>query len=106
MHSGTVGPGLGVMCASFVGCNKTIATLCFTLGVELMGFCYPSIHINSLDLSPNYAPTIMALANGICYLSGMATLYVAGILTPNVSTFRKYIFCGLIFTIYPSMIVS
>ncbi|KAF0772211.1 sialin-like [Aphis craccivora] len=84
VHSGTVGPGLGVMCASFIGCNKTIATLCFTLGVALMGFCYPSIHINSLDLSPNYAPTIMALANGICCLSGMATPYVAGILTPNI----------------------
>lgn len=82
--SGTVGPGMGVMCASFVGCNKFLATLCFTLGMALMGFCYPSIRINSLDLSPNYSPTIMALVNGIGCLSGMATPYVAGILTPNV----------------------
>ncbi|XP_026823302.1 sialin-like isoform X1 [Rhopalosiphum maidis] len=80
---GTVGPGMGVMCASFVGCDKMFATLCFTLGMALMGFCYPSIRINSLDLSPNYSPTIMALVNGIGCLSGMATPYVAGILTPN-----------------------
>jgi len=80
---GTVGPGIGVMCASFVGCNKVLATMCFTVGMALMGFCYPSIRINSLDLSPNYSPTIMALVNGIGCLSGMATPYVAGILTPN-----------------------
>eukprot|EP00102_Acyrthosiphon_pisum_P023440 XP_016660650.1 PREDICTED: uncharacterized transporter slc-17.2-like isoform X2 [Acyrthosiphon pisum] len=71
------------MCASFVGCDKIIATLCFTLGLALMGFCYPSIRVNSLDLSPNYAPTIMALVNGIGCLSGMATPYIAGILTQN-----------------------
>jgi len=83
--SGTIGPGLGVMGASFVGCNKIVATVCFAVGMALMGFCYPSIRVNSLDLSPNYAPTIMALVNGIGCLSGMATPYVAGILTPNVS---------------------
>lgn len=82
---GTVGPGLGVMIASFVGCNKVLATMCFTIGMALMGFCYPSVRINSLDLSPNYSPTIMALVNGIGCLSGMITPYVAGILTPNVS---------------------
>lgn len=102
MVTGTVGPGMGVMCASFVGCDKMIATLCFTLGMALMGFCYPSIRINSLDLSPNYAPTIMALVNGIGCLSGMATPYVAGILTPNVSIWTiLYMRCSL-----PTMILS
>jgi len=85
MISGNVGPGIGVMCASFVGCNKIKATMCFTLGMALMGFCYPSIRVNSLDLSPNYSSTIMALVNGIGCLSGMATPYIAGILTPNVN---------------------
>ncbi|XP_060862600.1 sialin-like [Metopolophium dirhodum] len=80
---GNLGPALGVMCASFVGCNKIIATLCFTFGVALMGFCYPSLRINSLDLSPNYSPTLMGLVNGIGCLSGMATPYIVGILTPN-----------------------
>lgn len=85
MLSGNLGPALGVMCASFVGCNKLIATLCFTLGMALMGFCYPSLRINSLDLSPNYSATLMGLVNGIGCLSGMATPYIVGILTPNVS---------------------
>lgn len=80
---GNLGPALGVMCASYGGCNKITATLCFTFGVALMGFCYPSLRINSLDLSPNYSPTLMGLVNGIGCLSGMATPYVVGILTPN-----------------------
>ncbi|XP_050540926.1 sialin-like isoform X2 [Daktulosphaira vitifoliae] len=80
---GTVGPGLGVMFASFVGCDKVMATFFFAIGMALMGFCYPSIRVNALDLSPNYSATIMALVNGIGCLSGMATPYIAGILTPN-----------------------
>lgn len=80
---GNLGPALGVMGASFVGCNKILATLCFTCGVALMGFCYPSLRINSLDLSPNYSPTLMGLVNGIGCLSGMATPYMVGILTPH-----------------------
>lgn len=83
--SGTVGPGLGVMGASFVGCNKIAAIFCFTLGMALMGFCNSSVRINSLDLSPKYSASIMALVNGIGCLSGMASPYVVGILTPNVS---------------------
>lgn len=85
MFSGTIGPGLGVMCASFVGCDKFAATFCFTLGMALMGFCYPSIRINALDLSPNYSASIMALVNGLGCLSGMTSPILVGYLTPNVS---------------------
>lgn len=85
LFSGTVGPGLGVMCASFVGCHKFAATFFFNSGMLLMGFSYPSIRINALDLSPNYSPSIMALVNGIGCLSGMASPYVVGLLTPDVS---------------------
>lgn len=83
---GTMGPGLGVMCASFVGCNKFVATLCFTIAMAVMGLSYPSIRINPLDLSPNYSASIMALVNGLGSLSGMASPYVVGLLTPNVSS--------------------
>lgn len=87
MISGTLGPGLGVMCASFVGCHKLAATLCFTIAMALMGLSYPSIRINALDLSPNYSASIMALVNGLGSLSGMASPYVVGLLTPNVRRF-------------------
>ncbi|XP_050432550.1 sialin-like isoform X2 [Adelges cooleyi] len=105
---GTVGPGLGVMCASFVGCDKLTATFFFTLGMALMGFCYPSIRVNALDLSPNYSATIMALVNGIGCLSGMATPYVAGLLTPNrtISEWRLVFWIMLVVMVASSMLFT
>ena len=44
--------------------------------------------MNALDLSPNFSGTIMALANGIGVISGMAAPAVVGILAPNVSIVR------------------
>lgn len=85
VYTGTVGAGLGVMGASLVGCDQVSATVYFTLGMALMGFCYPSIRINALDLSPNYSASIMALVNGLGCLSGMLSPLVVGLLTPNVS---------------------
>ena len=44
--------------------------------------------MNALDLSPNFAGTVMALANGIGVVAGMAAPTVVGLLAPNVSTVR------------------
>ncbi|XP_054282826.1 putative inorganic phosphate cotransporter isoform X2 [Macrosteles quadrilineatus] len=82
---GAVGPGLGVVLASYAGCDKFLVTVLFTIGMGLMGFCYASLRVNSLDLSPNYAGSIMALVNGLSSVSGMATPYLIGVLTPNRS---------------------
>lgn len=84
--AGAVGPGLGVVLASYAGCDKFLVTVLFTIGMGLMGFCYASLRVNSLDLSPNYAGSIMALVNGLSSVSGMATPYLIGVLTPNVRT--------------------
>lgn len=82
---GAVGPGAGVVLASYAGCDKaTVATL-FAVGMGLMGFCYSSLRVNALDLSPNFAGSIMALVNGSGSLSGMFAPYVIGVLTPHRS---------------------
>lgn len=80
-----MGPAIGVICASYVGCDKVAATICFTVGMGLMGFCYGSLRVNSLDLSPNFSGTIMAFVNGLGCVSGMLSPYITGLLTPNVS---------------------
>ncbi|CAG2060550.1 unnamed protein product [Timema podura] len=51
--------------------------------MALMGTFYPGMKVNALDLSPNYAGTLMALVNGIGALSGIITPYLVGILTPD-----------------------
>lgn len=79
----SVGPALGIIGASYAGCDKTAVTGLFTLGMGLMGFFYPSLKVNPLDLSPNYAGTVMALVNGIGAVSGIITPYLVGLLTPE-----------------------
>lgn len=39
--------------------------------------------VNALDLSPNFAGTLMGITNGIGALTGIAAPYVVGVLTPN-----------------------
>lgn len=52
----------------------------------LMGAFYPGMKVNALDLSGNYAGTIMAIVNGIGAITGIIAPYLVGLLTPDVST--------------------
>lgn len=84
MVTASFGPGLGVLAASYAGCNRVLVMVLFTIGMALMGFFYPSLKVNALDLSPNYAGTMMALVNGIGAISGIITPTLIGFLIPNV----------------------
>ena len=57
----------------------------FTIAMGIMGTFYPGMKVNPLDLSPNYAGTLMAVTNGIGALTGILGPYLVGVLTPNVS---------------------
>jgi ACS family sodium-dependent inorganic phosphate cotransporter len=57
----------------------------FTVATGSMGTFYPGMKVNALDLSPNYAGTLMALVNGIGAFTGIVTPYLVGVLTPDVS---------------------
>jgi ACS family sodium-dependent inorganic phosphate cotransporter len=86
----SVGPGIGIIAASYAGCDRTSVVALLTMGTGLMGTFYPGMKVNALDLSPNYAGTLMAIVNGIGALTGIVTPYLVGVLTPDVSVF--YIF--------------
>ncbi|KAL1130665.1 hypothetical protein AAG570_011907 [Ranatra chinensis] len=80
---GAIGPAVGVIAASYAGCDKAAAATLFTIGMGFMSLCYASLRVNSLDLSPNFAGTIMAIVNGAGSISGMVAPYIIGVLTPN-----------------------
>ena len=80
-----IGPAIFLVSASFAGCNRILVVLCFVFGVTLMSSALPGIQVNPLDLSPNYAGTLMALTNGIASLTGTAAPYLIGVLIPNHS---------------------
>ncbi|CAH1397961.1 unnamed protein product [Nezara viridula] len=79
----SVGPAFGVVAASYSGCDMISATVFFVFGMTIMGAYIPGLKVNALDLSPNYAGTLMALVGGIGAISGIVTPYLTGILTPN-----------------------
>lgn len=51
----------------------------------LMGTFVPSLKVNALDLSPNFAGTLMAIVGTIGCMSGVIAPYIVGIMVPNVS---------------------
>ncbi|XP_054284537.1 putative inorganic phosphate cotransporter isoform X1 [Macrosteles quadrilineatus] len=79
----SVGPALGSLAASYAGCDKVMVATLFAIGMAFMGFFYPSLKVNALDLSPNYAGTLMAIVNGIGAIAGIITPTLIGYLTPN-----------------------
>lgn len=57
----------------------------FTLAMGFMGTFYPGMKVNPLDLSPNYAGSIMAVTNGIGAITGVVAPSFVGLMTPNVN---------------------
>lgn len=49
-----------------------------------MGNYYPSMKVNALDLSSNFAGSLIALSNGMGAITGVAAPTFVGIMTPDV----------------------
>ncbi|XP_050533315.1 putative inorganic phosphate cotransporter [Daktulosphaira vitifoliae] len=81
----SVGPAVGIVLASYSGCDKMWAVFSFTLGMGLMGTFVPSLKVNALDLSPNFAGTLLAIVGTIGCLSGTMAPYIVGLMVPNSS---------------------
>lgn len=79
--------------ASYSGCDTTAVVILFTTAMGLMGAFYPGMKVNALDLSSNYAGTIMAIVNGIGAITGIIAPYLVGLLTPDVSTGTNKVLC-------------
>ncbi|XP_014280503.1 putative inorganic phosphate cotransporter isoform X2 [Halyomorpha halys] len=79
----SVGPAIGIIAASYSGCDKTLATVFFVFGMTMMGSYIPGSKAITLDNSTNYAGIVTALVGTIGAISGIVTPYLIGVLTPN-----------------------
>ncbi|XP_014280492.1 putative inorganic phosphate cotransporter isoform X2 [Halyomorpha halys] len=79
----SVGPAVGIIAASYSGCDKTLATVFFVFGMTMMGAYIPGSKAITLDISPNYTGIVMALIGSVGGISGIVTPYLIGVLTPN-----------------------
>lgn len=77
-------PAASVVAASYAGCNKLLVVACFITAMGFMGNYYPGMRVNALDLSPNYAGSIIAISNGAASLSGVIVPTFIGVMTPDV----------------------
>lgn len=79
------GPAIFMVAASYAGCDQTAVVILFTICMGLMGAFYAGMKLSPLDMSPNYAGTLMAITNGIGAITGVITPFLVGVMTPNVS---------------------
>lgn len=93
--TGAVPPAIFIIAASYAGLDKVAVVILFTLAVGFLGNFYPGLKVNALDLSPNYAGSLMALTNGIGGFMGIGVPPFVGneakkrclnVLKPNVQT--------------------
>lgn len=101
-----VGPAIFIVGASYAGCNRVVVILLFTIAMGIMGTFYPGMKVNSLDLSPNYAGSLMAVTNGIGAITGIIAPYVVGVMTPNsaISEWRMVFWIAFIVFIVTTVV--
>lgn len=78
-----IGPGGFILLASYALCNRLWVVIWFILAMGSMGTYYPGMKVNTLDLSPNYSGSLMALTNGAAALTGIVAPVFVGMMTPN-----------------------
>ena len=78
-----LGPAIFMVLAMYAGCNVVASISLITIGLTLSGSSVPGIKVNVLDLSPNYAGTLMGIQNGVGAFMGILAPYIVGVLAPN-----------------------
>lgn len=81
--AGIVGLAVCFIMASYSGCDKLEAILYFSFASGFAGL--DNSRVNNMDLSPNYAPTIIAIVNSFGSVMGILAPVVVGLLTTSVS---------------------
>lgn len=83
--SASIFPAIFIMAATYAECNHLLVVTFFTLSIGLNAFMPSGLLANPIDLSPNYAGTIMSIGNAVGALCGIIAPFTVGLLTPNVS---------------------
>lgn len=81
--TGIVGLAVCFIMASYSGCDRLTAILFFSFASGFAGL--DNSRVNNMDLSPNYAPTIISIVNSCGSIMGILAPIAVGQLTPNVS---------------------
>lgn len=89
-------PALGLVGLSFVGCNTTMVVVWLCICVGFSGASYSGFQANHMELSPNYAGTLMGITNTLGNVAGIIAPYVCGVLVNDTHTLADW---GIVFLI-------
>ncbi|GFQ97416.1 hypothetical protein TNCT_257231 [Trichonephila clavata] len=81
---------LGLILVCLAGCNVTLNVICFMFSTAIGGFCYSGYMLSHLDLSPEYAGTLMGIANTVSNLTGFIVPLIVGTLTDQQQTLHQW----------------
>ncbi|XP_054720122.1 putative inorganic phosphate cotransporter [Uloborus diversus] len=107
------GPGVGILAVAFVGCNPVVIVVLLTLSVGFNGFIYSGFNVTHVDMSPEFAGTLMGITNCLANMSGfLAPAFVGWAVRDGqtlknwgivfVTTSAIYFFTGSIFNLFGS----
>ncbi|KAJ6633662.1 putative inorganic phosphate cotransporter [Pseudolycoriella hygida] len=95
--TGIVGLAVCFILASYSGCNRLTAILFFSFASGFAGL--DNSRVNNMDLSPNYAPTIISIVNSCGSAMGIIAPLAVGLLTPNATIYEWRIVFWIVFGI-------
>ncbi|XP_037051081.1 putative inorganic phosphate cotransporter [Bradysia coprophila] len=95
--AGITGLAVCFILASYSGCNRLSAILFFSFASGFAGL--DNSRVNNMDLSPNYAPTIISIVNSCGSAMGILAPLAVGLLTPNATIYEWRVVFWMVFGI-------
>ncbi|XP_076068347.1 sialin-like [Oratosquilla oratoria] len=84
------GPMLGIIAMCFVNCDRTLAVVALCFAVGLNGAIYSGHMSSHMDLSPNFAGTLMGITNTFASTPGFLAPSVTSAITEGNQTLNAW----------------
>jgi hypothetical protein len=86
--TGHWGPGLALLGLNFISTEDSAASVALlTVCVGLNGACYVGFQLNHIDLSPNYAGTLMGITSCLANIMSIIAPMLVGLIVTNEVSF-------------------
>lgn len=86
------GAAMCMLCLTFAGCNYLLVTYMVFLAMGFDGISRAGFFVNHMDISPDFAGTLMGLTNSIGCMNGFIVPYIVAVLTQNNQTSYQWSF--------------
>jgi len=104
---GFLGPALCLFGVTLVKCNYFLILSLISLAMAINGFAYSGYNVTHLDMSQDFAGTLMGLTNCIANTAGILAPGLVGIMTQNGATIENwsYVFYTSVFIYLVSSLI-